>query len=85
MTEAAVQGELDEVSGRDDEIRSCVRTLIRRRKNNPCLMGEPGVGKTAIAEGIAQISAVPTMLKKADEISNGTMMANLLTRKRLKD
>ena len=68
LTQAAVQGELDEVSGRDDEIRSCLRTLVRRRKNNPCLMGEPGVGKTAIVEGIAQILAAPTMLEKADEI-----------------
>jgi len=68
LTEAAVQGELDDVSGRDDEIRSCVRTLVRRRKNNPCLMGEPGVGKTAIAEGIAQIIAAPTTLQRADEI-----------------
>jgi len=68
LTEAAMQGELDDISGRDDEIRSCVRTLVRRRKNNPCLMGEPGVGKTAIAEGIAQILAAPIMLKKADEI-----------------
>ena len=72
LTEAAIQGELDEVSGRDDEIRSCVRTLVRRRKNNPCLMGEPGVGKTAIAEGISQILAAPTMLKKADEIFERT-------------
>jgi len=68
LTQAAIEGELDEVYGRDDEIRSCIRTLVRRRKNNPCLMGEPGVGKTAIAEGIAQILAAPTMLQKADEI-----------------
>jgi ATP-dependent Clp protease ATP-binding subunit ClpC len=68
LTEAAANGELDEVYGRDDEIRSCLRTLVRRRKNNPCLMGEPGVGKTAIAEGIAQILAAPKMLETADEI-----------------
>jgi len=68
LTEAAANGELDEVYGRDDEIRSCLRTLVRRRKNNPCLMGEPGVGKTAIAEGIAQILAAPKMLDMADEI-----------------
>ena len=43
------------VYGRDDEIRSALRTLVRRRKNHPCLIGEPGVGKTAIAEGMAQI------------------------------
>lgn len=46
LTEAAMNGELDEVFGRDEEIRSSLRTLVRRRKNNPCLMGEPGVGKT---------------------------------------
>ncbi len=68
LTQAAIDGELDDVFGRDDEIRSCLRTLVRRRKNNPCLTGEPGVGKTAIAEGIAQILAAPQMLAKADEI-----------------
>jgi ATPases with chaperone activity, ATP-binding subunit len=68
LTKAAINGELDDVYGRDDEIRSCLRTLVRRRKNNPCLTGEPGVGKTAIAEGIAQILAAPKMLEKADEI-----------------
>lgn len=68
LTKAAMNGELDDVYGRDDEIRSCLRTLVRRRKNNPCLTGEPGVGKTAIAEGIAQILAAPKMLEKADEI-----------------
>ena len=55
LTEQAKAGQLDPVYGRDEEIRSCLRTLIRRRKNNPCLIGEPGVGKTAIAEGLAQI------------------------------
>ena len=68
LTQAAANGELDEVFGRDDEIRSCLRTLVRRRKNNPCLMGEPGVGKTAIAEGIAQILSAPKLVQKADEI-----------------
>lgn len=68
LTQAAMDGELDEVYGRDDEIRSSLRTLVRRRKNNPCLTGEPGVGKTAIAEGIAQILAAPKMIAKADEI-----------------
>ena len=43
LTEAAMNFELDEVFGRDEEIRMCLRTLVRRRKNNPCLMGEPGV------------------------------------------
>lgn len=68
LTLAAMNGELDEVFGRDEEIRSCLRTLVRRRKNNPCLMGEPGVGKTAIAEGLAQILAAPQMLQNADEL-----------------
>ena len=68
LTQAAADGELDEVFGRDTEIRSCLRTLVRRRKNNPCLMGEPGVGKTAIAEGLAQILAAPKMLQEADEV-----------------
>ena len=49
LTECARRGELDPVSGRDEEVANAVRTLVRRRKNNPCLMGEPGVGKTAIA------------------------------------
>ena len=68
LTKAAENGELDDVYGRDEEIKSSLRTLVRRRKNNPCLIGEPGVGKTAIAEGIAQILAAPKMLEKADEI-----------------
>jgi len=68
LTELAMNGELDEVYGRDEEVRMCLRTLVRRRKNNPCLIGEPGVGKTAIAEGIAQILAAPAMLAKIDEI-----------------
>jgi ATP-dependent Clp protease ATP-binding subunit ClpC len=55
LTQQAEDGLLDPVYGRDDETRACVRTLIRRRKNNVCLIGEPGVGKTAIAEGVAQI------------------------------
>lgn len=68
LTQAAMDGELDEVYGRDEEIKSCLRTLVRRRKNNPCCVGEPGVGKTAIAEGIAQILAAPKMLEDALEI-----------------
>ncbi|MDW3220051.1 MAG: AAA family ATPase [Acidimicrobiales bacterium] len=53
LTEAAAQGELDPVIGRDDEIRRVIRVLARRTKNNPVLIGEPGVGKTAIVEGLA--------------------------------
>ncbi|GAX19174.1 ATP-dependent Clp protease ATP-binding subunit ClpC [Fistulifera solaris] len=55
LTQQAQDGLLDPVYGRDAEIRACLRTLLRRRKNNVCLIGEPGVGKTAIAEGVAQI------------------------------
>ena len=54
LTEKAQSGKLDPVIGRDEEIRRCVQVLSRRTKNNPVLIGEPGVGKTAIAEGIAQ-------------------------------
>ncbi|MDF1646771.1 MAG: ATP-dependent chaperone ClpB [Legionellaceae bacterium] len=54
LTEQAEQGKLDPVIGRDDEIRRTVQVLQRRTKNNPVLIGEPGVGKTAIVEGLAQ-------------------------------
>ncbi|MBZ0072799.1 MAG: ATP-dependent chaperone ClpB [Gammaproteobacteria bacterium] len=54
LTELAEQGKLDPVIGRDDEIRRSIQVLQRRTKNNPVLIGEPGVGKTAIAEGLAQ-------------------------------
>src|SRR3954449_10237200 len=54
LTEAAEDGKLDPVIGRDDEIRRVIQVLSRRTKNNPVLIGEPGVGKTAIVEGLAQ-------------------------------
>ena len=54
LTELAEQGKLDPVIGRDDEIRRVIQVLSRRTKNNPVLIGEPGVGKTAIVEGLAQ-------------------------------
>ncbi len=54
LNEKAQSGKLDPVIGRDDEIRRCMQVLSRRTKNNPVLIGEPGVGKTAIAEGLAQ-------------------------------
>src|SRR5205809_795117 len=54
LTKAAQDGKLDPVIGRDDEIRRVVQVLSRRTKNNPVLIGEPGVGKTAIVEGLAQ-------------------------------
>ena len=66
LTEAAAEGKLDPVIGRDEEIRRAIQILSRRTKNNPILLGEPGVGKTAIAEGLAQriISGdVPETLK----------------------
>ncbi len=54
LTQAAAQGKLDPVIGRDEEIRRVIQVLSRRTKNNPVLIGEPGVGKTAIVEGLAQ-------------------------------
>ena len=54
LTQAAEDGKLDPVIGRDDEIRRVIQVLSRRTKNNPVLIGEPGVGKTAIVEGLAQ-------------------------------
>lgn len=54
LTEKAREGQMDRIIGRDQEIYRVVQILSRRQKNNPCLIGEPGVGKTAIAEGIAQ-------------------------------
>jgi ATP-dependent Clp protease ATP-binding subunit ClpA len=53
LTERAIEGKIDQVVGRDDEIRRVFQILGRRSKNTPVLVGEPGVGKTAIAEGLA--------------------------------
>lgn len=72
LTQMARENKIDPIIGRDKEIRRVMQVLCRRTKNNPCLIGEPGVGKTAIAEGLAQIIAsgnVPEMLKDKAVIS----------------
>ena len=80
LTEAARQGKLDPVIGRDEEIRRVVKVLARRTKNNPVLIGEPGVGKTAIVEGLAQriiAGDIPTTLanKKLVALDIAAMLA----------
>ena len=69
LNDVALQGKLDPVIGRDEEIRRVLQILSRRTKNNPILVGEPGVGKTAISEGIAQ------------KIVDGDVPENLKTKK----
>ncbi len=80
LTERARSGELDPVIGRDEEIRRTMQILLRRTKNNPVLIGEPGVGKTAIAEGLAQrivAGDVPEGLhgKKIVQLDMGSLLA----------
>jgi ATP-dependent Clp protease ATP-binding subunit ClpB len=80
LTEIAASGKLDPVVGRDEEIRRVIQVLSRRRKNNPVLVGPPGVGKTAIAEGLAQRiinKDVPEGLrdKKVIELDMGALIA----------
>jgi ATP-dependent Clp protease ATP-binding subunit ClpB len=80
ITALAEQGKLDPVIGRETEIRRAIQILSRRTKNNPVLVGDPGVGKTALVEGMAQLIVkgdVPDNLKdkRLIELDMGALMA----------
>jgi ATP-dependent Clp protease ATP-binding subunit ClpB len=90
LTDLARRGKLDPVIGRDDEIRRVIQVLSRRTKNNPVLIGEPGVGKTAIVEGLAQriiAGDVPETLKKKQMVALdlGAMVAGAKYRGEFED